>query len=93
MTKWGNFEWAVVLAVLPALAWMSGWAPVGASGLASLSGAGIGFGLIWACGLCVGGALIIGAGGGPSILGFLAATSSVAKVTACIGACYGALSL
>lgn len=97
MTKTiGNTRAAVLLALVPAMVLaVAPWAaaPSGAA-VSDLVGSGAGLGaLLWTCGGCIGRAAILVSAGSASVVGWLATSANLAKMTACATACYAALTL
>lgn len=68
------------------------WVSPGGESLPELLGAGpLGAGLLWACGVCFGGALLVLGSGGSGLVAYLAAASNLAKISSCVGVCWAAL--
>lgn len=88
----GRVLWATTAALAVALLSMGGGAPGGA--LELLRGAGPGLmGLLWGCGVCAGYAALIASGGMASVVAYLVAAANLARITACVAACFGALTV
>lgn len=97
-TTFGSRRAAVLFGLVPAMAVavvVALWAATPAGGsIPELVGAGPGLGgLLWTCGLCAGRAALLVAGGSASVVGWLAASTNLAKMTACASACFAALTV
>lgn len=87
-TKWLR-AWALA-ALAVAVVRVAG-DPLASAAVADLMGSGPGLAaLLWGCGVCVGGAALLLTGPAGALIEFLAVGANLARITACVGACYGA---
>jgi len=84
--------WALATALAVSVLVMTD--PGASAAVADLMGSGAGrMGLLWACGVCVGGGAIVIAGGMSAILAYLASAAKLGVISACVGFCYGAFAV
>lgn len=88
----GSRMTAVLFGLVPAVA-VALWAAAPAVGaLPELIGSGPALGgLLWSCGVCAGRAALLVSLGSASVVGWLATSANLAKLSACASACIAAL--
>jgi hypothetical protein len=92
ISRWTAPTWALA-AVVVALAWALA-DPGASSVLGELTGSGGGLAaLLWGCGVCFGAGLMAVAVPVPVLLATLMVGANLAKITACVGICWGAFSV
>ena len=91
-TRWTAHWWALA-ALAVALAWAMA-DPGASAALGELTGSGGGLAaLLWGCGVCAGAGLMAIAVPAPVLLATLMVGANLAKITACVGICWGAFSV
>lgn len=88
----GIRAWA--LAVMVAVAVWALASPEASEAVADLMGSGPArMGLLWGCGVCVGAGALMFMGPTTALLAYLNASANLARISACVAACYGAFTV